>query len=93
MENTSKIDQIQQAGEKAKEKITNLASNAGKGIIDMLKGNNKPTEVPKLSNIEIQKQKMESQIVFFIFLFIGILLLIGLIFVSKTFRVYTTLQD
>lgn len=92
MENTSKMEQIQQAGEKAKEKVTNLASNAGKGIIDMLKSNNKPTEVPKLSNIEIQKQKMENQIVFFIFLLIGILLLIGLIFVSKTFRVYTTLK-
>lgn len=92
MENTSKMDQIQQAGEKAKEKVTNLASNAGKSIIDMLKSNDKPTEVPKLSNVEIQKQKMESQVVFFIFLFISILLFIGLIFLSKTFRVYTTLK-
>ena len=87
----SKMDQLKNSGKNAKEKISNMASSAGDGIMSLLKNSN-TTPPPKLTELEINKQKMESQVIFFIFLLIGILLFVGLVFVSKTFRVYTTLH-
>ncbi len=93
MDNQSKMEQIQNAGKKAQEKVGDIVSNAGNGIMNLFKNDSPPdAPPPKLTDLEIQKQKMESQIVFFIFFFIGILVFIGLVFVSKTFRVYTTLH-
>ena len=50
------------------------------------------TPTVKMSNLEILKQKKEGQVLFFIFFFLSILIFVGLVFVSKTFRVYTTLH-
>ena len=87
----SKMEQIKKSGVKAKETVSNMASNAGKGIMNLLKKSN-TTPSPNLTELDIQKQKMESQVTFFIFLLLGILVFVGIIFVSKTFRVYTTLH-
>lgn len=91
MEASSKIDQLKNTGKKAAEKIGNAASNAGSNLMKLIK-NADTTPEPQLSEMEILKQKKEGQVLFFIFFFLGILIFIGLVFVSKTFRVYTTLQ-
>ena len=87
----SKMEQIKKSGVKAKDAVSNMASNAGKGIMNLLKKSN-TTPSPNLTELDIQKQKMEAQVTFFIFLLLGILVFVGIIFVSKTFRVYTTLH-
>jgi hypothetical protein len=91
MEAPSKMEQLKNTGKKAAEKIGNAASNAGSNLMKLIKNADTTPEL-ELSEMEILKQKKEGQVLFFIFFFLGILIFIGLVFVSKTFRVYTTLQ-
>ena len=86
-----KLDQMKQSGEKLKEKVSNMASNAGSNLMGLIKNLDTTPEL-KLTELEIQTQKKEAQVLFFIFLFLGILVFVGLVFVSKTFRVYTSLN-
>jgi hypothetical protein len=85
----SKAEQLANTGKKAVEGMKNMASNAGSKIKSLISNKG---EVPKLTDNQIKSQKMETQVLFFMFLFIGILVFVGLIFVSKTFRVYTSLR-
>ena len=88
----SKTEQLANTGKKAAEKVTEMASNAGSKIKEIFAKNNNNFDPGKLSENQIKNKKMESQVIFFIFLFVGILLFVALVFVSKTFRVYTTLS-
>ena len=87
----SKAEQLAETGKKAADKVTELASNAGSKIKDLFAKNNNNVDPGKLSANQIKNKKMETQVLFFIFFFVGILVFVGLVFVSKTFRVYTTL--
>ena len=91
MEGQSKMDQFKNTGKKAAEKISNAASNAGNSLMNLIKKGDTTPKI-ELSNLEVMKQKREGQVLFFMFLFIGILVFVGLVFISKTFRVYTTLH-
>jgi hypothetical protein len=90
--NPGKMDQLKNTGKKAADQMKNIAGEAGEKLKSLLANNNKAVQPGKLSDIEIKNQKMENQVLFFTFLFIGILGFIGLVFASKTFRVYTTLH-
>lgn len=91
MEAPSKMEQLTNTGKKAAEQISNAASNAGTNLMKLIK-NADTTPTVEMSNLEILKQKKEGQVLFFIFFFLSILVFVGLVFVSKTFRVYTTLH-
>ena len=71
----------EKAGEiknKIMEKVNNISNNIVK----------KPNIPRDLTNNEIKKGGLENQVLFFIFLLIGILLLGAIIIVSRIFRVY-----
>lgn len=91
MESPSKMEQLKNTGKKAVNNLKNAAGNIGSNMVKLLKNSNTTPEL-QLSEMEIMKQKREGQVMFFIFLLIGILIFVGLVFVSKTFRVYTTLH-
>jgi hypothetical protein len=91
MEAPSKMSQLKNTGKKAADKLSNAASNAGTNLMKLIKNADTTPEL-QLSELEIMKQKKEGQVLFFIFFFVGILIFIILVFISKTFRVYTTLQ-
>lgn len=88
----TKTEQLANTGKKAAEKMGEMASNAGSKIKDLFSRNNDIVDPGKLSLNQIKNKKMETQIIFFIFFFIGILVFVALVFVSKTFRVYTSLS-
>lgn len=87
-----KMEQLKNTGKKAADQMKNIAGEAGEKLKSLLANNNKAIDPGKLTDNQIKNQKMEGQVLFFTFLFIGILAFIGLVFVSKTFRVYTTLH-
>tara|TARA_B100000767_G_scaffold101361_1_gene97320 strand:- start:1692 stop:3071 length:1380 start_codon:yes stop_codon:yes gene_type:complete len=88
----TKMNQMGSAGKKAVDKIKNATTDMGEGIKNLFSKKNPIENVKDLTEGQIQNQKMEAQVLFFIFLFVGILFLVGLIFISKTFRVYTSLK-
>ena len=87
-----KMEQLKNTGKKAADQMKNIAGEAGEKLKSLLANNNKAIDPGKLSDNQIKNQKMESQVLFFMFLLIGILGFVGLVFVSKTFRVYTSLH-
>lgn len=90
--NPGKMEQLKNTGKKAADQMKNIAGEAGEKLKSLLADNNKAVEPGKLTDNQIKNQKMEGQVLFFMFLLIGILGFVGLVFVSKTFRVYTTLN-
>ena len=53
--------------------------------------NNKPNITP-LTDAEFKQKETENEVIFFIFILVGILIFAGFILASQTWRVYTTLH-
>ncbi len=73
-----------------KEKAIEMKNNIAQKVNDISNKIALPTEARDLSAPEIKKGKLNNQVIFFIFLLIGILVLGGIILVSRIFRVYMT---
>ena len=73
-----------------KEKALEMKNNIAQKVNDISNKIALPTEAKDLSAPEIKKGKLDNQVLFFIFLLIGILVLGGIILASRIFRVYMT---
>ena len=73
-----------------KEKALEMKNNIAQKVNDISNKIALPTEAKDLSTPEIKKGKLDNQVLFFIFLLIGILVLGGIILASRIFRVYMT---
>ena len=73
-----------------KDKALEIKNNIAQKVNDISNKVALPTEARDLSGAEIKKGKLDNQVIFFIFLLIGILVLGGIILVSRVFRVYMT---
>jgi hypothetical protein len=82
--------ELQSKGQKVGDKLKGAAGDAGAKLSGML-SNNKPNITP-LSDAELKQQETENEVIFFIFILVGILIFAGFILASQTWRVYTTLH-
>ena len=73
-----------------KEKALEMKNNIAQKVNNISNKIALPTEAKDLSAPEIKKGKLDNQVLFFIFLLIGILVLGGIILASRIFRVYMT---
>ena len=72
-----------------KDKALEIKNNIAQKVNDISNKVALPTEARDLSGAEIKKGKLDNQVIFFIFLLIGILVLGGII-LYRVFRVYMT---
>ena len=73
-----------------KEKALEMKNNISQKVNNISNKIAIPGEAKDLGSVEVKKGNLNNQVMFFIFLLIGILVLGGIILVSRIFRVYMT---